>query len=242
MDFNNIDDQIELSKDRLKDESERYNEIKSRIGFISIVYTLFAAYGFQLVLYSIKGETSSLIYYLMLYTFLALVIFSVANSIRLLIPIKIAHRDLPSHFYNEIKNQYLERGIPEIETNEYIKHTYKLQLEEALKTNFEINNRKSKFHYYAFVTALFAIAPYLICIGIYFSNEKENTVKVELINKIFNNMSKEQNDSTSSQQPKTTVDASKVIIKKPIMIRENQNKEQKQKQTKDGQGQGKGKD
>ena len=55
-------------------------------------------------------------------------------------------------------------------------------------------------------------------------------------------MSKEQNDSTSSQQPKTTVDASKVIIKKPIMIRENQNKEQKQKQTKDGQGQGKGKD
>jgi len=237
VDFNEIEDQIELNKDRLKDESERYNEIRSRIGFISIVYTLFAAYGFQLILYSIRGQGINAVYFIALFAFIGLVIFSVVNAVRLLIPIKIAHRDLPSYFYNDIKNEYLESGIPEEDSDAYIKHTYKLQLEVAVKTNFDINNRKSKFHFYAFVTALFAIIPYLICIGMYIYSEKEKTVKVELVNKIFEDMSKQEKDSTSSQQAKTTIDTSKVIVKKPIMIRENQNKEQGQKPNKDGRGQ-----
>jgi uncharacterized membrane protein (DUF485 family) len=237
MDFNSIDDQIKFNEDRLKNESERYNEIKSRIGFISILYTLFAAFGFQIISYSLKENDIGWTYLASLFSFLISTGVSIIYAIRLLIPVDIAHCDLPQYFYGDLKNQYLEDGIEEGDVNEYIKHTYKNQLEVAIKSNFEVNNKKSKFHYYSFLSALIAILPYLLCIGIYVSNVKESPVKVELVNKIFDTMDDKKNsDSGSTAKPSKQVDTAKVIIKAPIMIRENKDSATKTQSTDGRQG------
>lgn len=229
MNFNDIDDQITLNETRLKDEMERYNEIRSRIGYISIVYTLFAAFSYQLISYSIDLEFLGLIYKLSLWIFLLSFCISIVFSIRLLIPVEIAHKDLPEAFYKNYKEEYLQDGIVEDEIDVYLKHTYRDQLEKAVKHNFELNNRKSKFHYNSFLAALVALIPYVICIGLYVSNKTEDTTKVELTNEIFSDMSKKKVDSgdsssaenKASNPPPQKVDTSKVIIAPPVYIKEN---------------------
>jgi hypothetical protein len=239
LDFTNKNTQVELNQNRLKEESERYYEIKSRIGILSIFYSIFAAYSVQLMKFAITNESLSWIYSLFFIVFLFLFSFSIFFAIRLLIPKKVAFKEVPKKFYKELYEEYLnDSRIPNEQVKYYIRESYLNQLEKAVDSNYKLNNRKSKFHYYAFTFALLAIIPYLTCIGIKTTKEPVDIQKVELTNKYFkidslinfkfkeiimpeNAESNQEQAAQTNEEP--TINPDLVIQREPEMIKENKN-------------------
>lgn len=237
LDFTNKNTQVELNQNRLKEESERYYEIKSRIGILSIFYSVFAAYTVQLMKFAITNESLSWVYSIFLILFLLLFCLSVIFAIRLLIPKEVAFKEVPKIFYKDLHEEYSnDSRIQAAHVKYYIRESYLNQLEKAVDSNYKLNNRKSKFHYYAFTFALLAIIPYLTCIGIKTTKDPIDVQKVELTNKYFNIDSlinlklkeiimpenEENNQGQAAQtNEEPTINPDLVIQREPEMIKEN---------------------
>jgi hypothetical protein len=235
IDFTDKNKQIELNIERLKEESERYLEIKSRIGMISIFYTFFAAYTIQLIKYALCSNKLGIFYIITLFLFLGLFASSVIFSILLLLPKEIAHKELPKIFYKDVYSNYKNnKNIKESDIKYYIRETYKEQIEKAVEHNYKLNNKKSKYHYYAFTLALSAIIPYLLCVGIKITKSPDDIQKIEITNSSFeikndtlllnrkdNKMptNEETNQQATNSEP--VIDPSQVIHRDPEMIKEN---------------------
>ncbi len=214
MNFENKDCQIQWNENRLKDEVERAAEINSRINFISIIYTVFAVFSVSLFKFLIENKyDSNYIYSMLFLVFVILFGLSIANTIRLQIPKEVAFVEEPRIFYNDLKLDYISRGIPVNDINRYLEETYLLQLEHSLNKTIAKINKKSRFNFSATRFALLAIIPYSICVGLMLVNEKEQIQKIKIIN--IKDMIK------NSTFPKTIIDPAKVIIREPIMIKEN---------------------
>ena len=56
IDFDSKKFQIEMNNERLKEESQRYNDIHSRISYISIFYTAFSVYTVPLIDYLLSNK------------------------------------------------------------------------------------------------------------------------------------------------------------------------------------------
>jgi hypothetical protein len=236
LDFTDKNTQVELNQDRLKEEYQRYHEIKSRIGIISIFYSVFAAYTVQLIKYAVTSEEIGWVYYSSLILFLLLFGISIFFAVRLLIPKEVAFKETPETFYKETFRQYSNN--PNIQSGHvkyYIRETYLEQVEKAVDRNFKLNNRKSMFHYYAFTLALLAILPYLTCVGIKITKDPDDIQKIEITNEklkiqidsIINSKTKEvimpEEESTSQEQStpsneEPTIDPSQVVHREPQMI------------------------
>lgn len=230
MDIDNKDYQVELNNERLKEEYERYNEIRSRIGYISIIYTAFAIYTIPLI-ESAVNNSFPVIYCTFLSIFLILFILSMLYAILLLLPKEIAFKDVPKYFYKDIKQKYLDNGIPDNEVKYYVTETYLIQIEKAVEANFKLNNKKSKYHYLAFKLAIYAIVPYFISVGFKAFDNKSEPIQVEIVNKC-NKSNINLNDATMSNKdqndqgqqttipPEPKIDPSKVIVVEPVQIKE----------------------
>lgn len=181
MDLLDKDIQIELNQKCLEDEVNRYIEIRSRIGYITIFYTIFAAYFIQLFQFALNEKFSNIIFDALLLIFIILIGLSIYHSIKLLLPVTKAFKSLPKYFYEDIKNLYIQKGIAVNHLNPYIKETYRIQLEKAVEINFTTNNKKSKNNFYAFIFCICALIPYVICVGIKLSNDHEDIQKAQII-------------------------------------------------------------
>lgn len=238
IEFNNKNKQVELNQERLKEESERYYEIKSRIGILTIFYSIFAYYTVQLVTFAISSNEAGFFYISILIVFLILFGTSMLYTIRLLMPKDVAFKETPEVFYKKVYKEYEENPrVLNEHINFYVRETYLEQLEKAVELNFRLNNRKSKFNYYAFILAISAILPYLICIGIKITKDPDNIQKIELVNSqielkndtIYSLKIREiimtdqdtsnQQENISNEEP--TIDPNEVIHRDPEMIKEN---------------------
>lgn len=212
MDFADKKFQITWNESRLKDEKERYSLIGNRINFISIIYTVFAVFSISLFQFLIDDrQWSNFIFVVLFITFLFLFIVSVANAIRLLTPADVAFIEEPKIFYGELRDDYIEKGIIDDEVNDYLIESYLIQLQGALSHNITMNNRKSKYNYFAIRYALFALIPYSICVGIMLTNKPEKIQRIEIVNPNTKTMAKE----------KPKVSPAKIIVRPPLMIKEN---------------------
>jgi hypothetical protein len=229
IDFDSKDFQIEMNNDRLKEESERYNEIRSRIGYISIFYTAFSVYTIPLIEYLFSNKFP-LLYTIIFGAFLILFLVSLVFGILLLLPQDVAFKELPKTFYDETRAQYKNKGIPDKDIKYYIRETYLNQIEKSVELNFKLNNKKSKYHHWAFRLAIYAIIPYFICVGYSVFNKKDdNPIKVEIVKSNINlndsimckneqDNQNQQGGNTQSQEPK--IDTSQVIQRDPVLIKE----------------------
>lgn len=250
LDFTKKETQIDLNSQRLKEEYDRYFEIKSRIGIISIIYSIFAVFSVQLIQFLITYNNPGILYKIFLSLYLTSFTISVIFSILLLIPKAIAYKNTPKHFYEYLFNEYKNSSkIPNGSEQYYIRESYNLELEEVIKRNFKLNNKKSRFHYWAFTLALFALIPYFICVGIKITKIPNNIQDVKLTNECFNsnnstiskNNTKEEkamfqekeetNQSDQSQKPteEPKVDPDLVIRTEPVMIKEHKETPEKPK-------------
>lgn len=181
LNFTEQESQIALNEKRLEYEYNRYQNIQSKIGYLSIIYSIMAIYVIQLIQFSYdKNNSNKITYAIAGVIFIVLIIFSIVNAISLLIPKEIAYIRLPKEFYNTILSEYKNNGISEDELDAYIKATYIDELEKSVKTNFELTNAKSSFYSKAFQYGLLSLIPYIICLGIYitdYHNENEVLIK-----------------------------------------------------------------
>ncbi|MEA5427460.1 hypothetical protein [Arcicella lustrica] len=239
-DFENVDYQIELNQKRLDEEYSRYNQIISRIGYIMLFYTVYAAYLIQLIQYLISVSSIISWYSFFFLSFILSLALSIYNSIKLLIPVEIAYNEMPKIFYTVLREDYIRQGIAENEVNLYLKESYKIQLEKSVEHNFTVNNKKSNHNYRSIIYCLFGLFPYIICIAFKISSDKDPIQKVELVKSIItDSLIKQQNliklkmaneqpnqNAPTNQPPRNEpakVDPSKVIVRQPVMIKENTN-------------------
>lgn len=234
-DFENVDYQIELNQKRLDEEYSRYNQIISRIGYIMLFYTVYAAYLIQLIQYLISSSSIISLYSFFFLSFIISLALSIYHSIKLLIPVEIAYNEMPKVFYTELREEYIRQGVADNEVNLYLKESYKYQLEKSVEHNFKVNNKKSKYNYRAIICCLFGLFPYIVCIAFKVSSDKDPIQKVELVKSIItDSVIKQQiliklkmaNEKPNQNAPTTKpakVDTSKVIVRQPVMIKENAN-------------------
>jgi hypothetical protein len=224
--FNDIDFQIQLNKDRLEEERNRLSNYKNRFPIIMLLYTIFAGFTIQLVCFGfLDGYIWKWYFGIPLVAFLSLFLLSVIFSILLFKPQKIAYLHLPPYFYNDLKQQYkIQNDIPAEHINNYVKASYKRHLEESVKLTFETCNKKSRYHYWSLILALIALLPYMICVGIKVMKSPEEVIKIEIVQPKNQNIMIEDTNPTaeSGNTPETDydnlVDPSKVIYVAPVMI------------------------
>jgi len=241
LDFTQKETQIEFNSKRLKEEYDRYFEIKSRIGIISIIYSIFAMFSVQLIQFMLTHVKTNYVYNVSLFIYLALFIISLLFSILLLIPKAIAYKNKPVYYYKTLMQHYIDNpDIPNGHEKFYVRESYNEELERIIELNFKLNNQKSKFHYWAFTLALIALIPYFLCVGIKVTKSPNDIKDVKLINECFNinekvelkNKVKEDNimfkeeennqseqESTPNEEPKINPDL--VIHPNPVMVKEN---------------------
>jgi len=182
-DFDNIDFQIEQNENRLARERERYSDYRNRITIISIFYTIYAGFTFQLLKFAFIDNFFLKWYFGIPFSvYLILFLLSVYNTFRLLIPKKIAHSDLPNFFYDRVKKMYEnQNNVPQTQIKYYIRETYKKQLEKSVSLTFNLCNKQSRFNYWSLVFALSALIPYMICVGVKLTKAPEDVTKIEII-------------------------------------------------------------
>ncbi|WP_448104628.1 hypothetical protein [Pedobacter panaciterrae] len=213
VDFQNIDYQIELNEKRLEQERERTVEIKSRVNYIALVYTVFAFFLTSLLKFVVQLELGSWLCWLftsIFSAFIVLLIISIHWTIKLLIPKEFAFIEEPRIFYGELKEDYIKAGVGDDLLNDCIKKSYLQQIETALNGNISTNNNKSRSNYYAIKFAFISIIPYIICVSLMVVFNKDEVQNVYITNK---NMSKSNN--------KQKVEPPKIIVRPPVMIKEN---------------------
>ncbi|MBW1649654.1 MAG: hypothetical protein JRJ44_03045 [Deltaproteobacteria bacterium] len=187
IDFTDKNKQVELNEARLKEEYKRRVEIRSRIGILSVCYSIFAVYTAPLIkfAYTTALPQSDWFYILTLIIFLFFFVSSISYAIGLLMPEKTAFMETPYTFYNKTYNDYQRRDIKKELIKYYIRDTYLKQIEKAVEQNYRLNNKKRRFYYYAFILTFCAIIPYFTCVGIKITKEPDEVQKVELINSYF---------------------------------------------------------
>jgi len=114
-----------------------------------------------------------------------------------LIPVKLAYLREPNFYYTGYRKE-IEREQAEVEpplgtdsqerTDNILKASYILELEDAVKENDLVFKRKTSFYYRALVSALIAVVPFLLCLGYNIFQKDDKITKVPLapINKISN--------------------------------------------------------
>ncbi|MBO9151039.1 hypothetical protein ACFOTA_02395 [Chitinophaga sp. GCM10012297] len=103
-----------------------------------------------------------------------------------MIPKDVSHLLAPLEYYEIHRVKYESETNDRHEVDVLLKAAYIDELESAVKTNKLNVTRKIKFYRKAFTLAMWAIIPYLICVGFYVCMKQDGIYKVEIINKFIN--------------------------------------------------------
>lgn len=211
--FDDIEFQIIINKERLQDEYQREKELRSRLGIVVIFYSIFSAYLIQLIKYLFEKHISDSWYFLIFFIcYLFLFFISIINTYKYLLPKARAHIHLPEFYYKDVRQQYVDKKVDRDIIKNYLRKGYLEEIEKSLKINFKLNNEKSECISKSFNFALLALIPYVLCIGVRLNEGKDKIIKVKIINNIKSiNMSE-----TNDDQP---IDPNVYITIDPIMVK-----------------------
>ncbi|MDQ3112004.1 MAG: hypothetical protein M3R17_19135 [Bacteroidota bacterium] len=184
LDFNSLESRIEVNEKRLDYENNRYQQIQSKIAYLTIIYSILSIYIVQLFQFLFcDGVPYKFIFVIIVAIYLILAFISVAYAVFLLVPKDVAYSHQPKYFFEEIRDQYIEEGITEDEELDlFVKTSYNMELEEAVESNNNLNNRKSYLYNSAFRFGLLALIPYVFCIAYYFTNNHPDAPAVKIEN------------------------------------------------------------
>lgn len=175
--FYDLDYIIEMNEERLEQYSNAYQKTIDKFTNILVLYSAFAIFLIPMIqsLYFSAAKCYWL-YYISFYVFIILFTVSLINTIRLLMPVEVAHLRQPKVYYKEYMPVFETGSIEEQEIDALLKESYVNELEEAIDANNEIVKRKKSFYFNAFIFALLSSIPYVFCIGFQLS------IKIESIN------------------------------------------------------------
>jgi len=189
MDFTDLDTKIRLNEKRLKDERERLNTTRSKIGVMFIIFSIYTACTIQLFNLIVKNENYDMMITIPATIFVIFTIVSIIFSIAMYMPVDKETAKLPKYFYNDEFDYQLgddknkDNSINEI--NREVNIMYLNSIKKSLDSQYKINNTKGKLHFWSFRCALLALLPYLFCIGVIILNSPSKIQKVELTNTYF---------------------------------------------------------
>jgi hypothetical protein len=222
-----IDNKIDQNLHRLEFYYSNHQKTQGKISILAIMYSLLSVYIFQVIKhpFSYSFETiefSEILYILVLIILFVFLFWSIKYTYLLLKPVEIAYINYPDFFYKNIKEKYeksLETDDEDI-LNEYIKQTHLIELEQAVKHNSAVFKEKSNYYNIAFIKGLTALFLYMVCTGfVVFEPEKPQEINLKNYQEIINLIKKEQKMAEKNKTPK--VDPVKIIVTKPVMIKEN---------------------
>jgi hypothetical protein len=247
--FYDLDYIIQINEKRLEEYSQAYQKNLDKFTNILVIYSGFGLFLIPIIQMLYVSETNcNFIIHICFILFIVLFLISLVNTIRLIIPVNIAYLQEPKRYYEEYLIGYENDGYTKEQAENLLKASYINELEHAAGINNKVFKRKGIFHYRALVTAMFAIVPYISCLGYQISIKDDAVQKVEIINKNLNfnensNMaddkSKPKPAASTSTTPTPTptklpgVDSSQVRPSQPQLVKENFNLQNRQ--TKDSQ-------
>jgi hypothetical protein len=190
--FYDLDYFIELSEKRLDQYTSAYQQVLGRFTNIIIIYSAVGIFLVPIIQdYLISHD---FLFSISVGLFLLTLVFSIYNTIRLLMPVDIAYLQLTRTYYQDLRLEYessrINDKMNEIEKekirrsiNALIKSSYIDELNRGEENNREVFSRKNSFYYNALFWGLIAILPYIVCIGYHITRNDDKVQKVELINK-----------------------------------------------------------
>jgi hypothetical protein len=228
--FYDLDYVIKLNEERLEQYSNFYQKNIDKFTTILVLYSAFAIFLIPIV-QSLFFEAAKChwFYHVCFYVFIALLGVSVVNTVRLLMPVKVAYLLQPELYYKEYKNNYTDENIEESEVDRLLKLSYISEVERAINSNKNIFIKKALFYDKAFLYAIAACIPYLICIVFELSIKDDKLQQTEIFNH-FNKteyMVKKTESMKISDIPRGSdftfpgIDSSKVIPSYPVFIHDN---------------------
>lgn len=178
---------IELNEKRLEQYDAAYQKIVNQFTILLVIYSAFAFFLIPVIeaLYS-SGASFHWLYHASFYLCSFLVSYSLFYTVRFLMPKDVSHLLAPQEYY-EIHREKCERETNDKqEVDMLLKAAYIDELELAVNTNKLNVARKIKFYRKAFSLAMWAIIPYLVCVGFHVCMKQDSIYKVEIINKFIN--------------------------------------------------------
>lgn len=169
--FYDLDYIIDINEKRLEQYSGAYQKNVDRFTNIMVIYSGFAIFLIPMVQSLFFAEAKChFIYHFSFYCFIALFGCSFIYTIRLLVPADIAYLKEPKIYYKEYRREYesltsTQNGPWQHEVDNLVKSSYINELEDAIIINDVLFKRKGLFYRKAFIWAIYAIVPYLVCLG-----------------------------------------------------------------------------
>jgi hypothetical protein len=232
--FYNLDYIIEKIEKRLDNLSGLYQKLLERFTNIILIYSAIAIFLVAIIQDLFWNKITHWLFISAFALFSLLFIYSLIFTIRLLIPVEIAHLDSFKKYYETYRLRYEAEIKDHDEVDKLLKASYIDELEEAVERNAAAFRRKSHFYYSALTYSLISAAPYLVCLGFHIAQKEDAIHKVSIVNQEeisnFNqnsDMPKGSRNTTKSTTTTTTttklpgVDTSKVIPSSPTLIKEN---------------------
>ena len=236
--FYSLDYIIELNEKRLEQFSEVYQKNLSRFTNILIIYSAIAVFIVQITQALFFGGHRIWLNYVCFFLFVALFLYSIVYTIKLLIPVDVAYLIEPKAYYVDFRLSYEAEGKGKEEADNLVKASYINELEKAVASNNSLFKRKGYFYYRALMSGLICCIPYVICLVFHFVYKADDIQKVEIVNsdKISNfnknlTMSKDSNNTTNTSNSSSTtqqttsqlpgVNVNDVKPSNPQMVKEN---------------------
>ncbi len=189
--FYEFDYIIEMSEKRLEQYTSAYQLVIGRLTNIILVYSAIGIYLVPII-QDLFGEKPD--YFIVEVCLLVpSLLVSLIYTIRLLIPVDIAYLRVSKQYFQHLRLEYEAKMIKEDMTveektkcledvNKLLKASYIDELSDAQENNFRVFRKKSSFYYNALIWGLFAVIPYIFCIGYHITKKDEKVQKVEIIN------------------------------------------------------------
>lgn len=185
--FYSLDYLIEINEKRLEQYTNLYLRNIDKFTYVFIIYSTMAIFLVPIVqTLFFSGTICLVIHYVVFFVFLGLFTCSVVYAVKLLIPVEAVHLVAPSIYYEDIRLEFEELSSDRLKVDELIKASYLAELEAAILSNRKLSKRKWLFYQRAFVFALLACVPYLICLGFHLRIKEDKVQKVEIVNKFSN--------------------------------------------------------
>jgi hypothetical protein len=180
--FFDLDYIIELNERGIEKYEESYEKILQKFTNLIIIYTGISVFLIPITQRMLEGK-DTIYNYIFFALFLVFLSISVAYTVKLLIPVKIAYLLKPKEYYTNLRLRYENRQLSVQEMDGLIKASYITALETAFDKSFENFTAKRSYYQIALTFSLLAVIPYLICLGFYLSKKDDNIQKNEVVNK-----------------------------------------------------------
>lgn len=120
--FYDLDYIIELNHSRLGQYTSAYQKVLERLTNLILVYSALTIFLVQLIQDVFLLEIKNWLFYLCFAVFLILLIISIVNTVRLIIPVDVAFLAVPKRYYEEYRIEYEKTETDREEVDKLLKH------------------------------------------------------------------------------------------------------------------------